>query len=334
MTARASPPASQQEVDLLPPTLADVRRAAAVLEERLSLPTPLVESPALSSALDGRVFLKLETATPIAAFKVRGGINLLASLADEQRRRGVITASTGNHGQSIAYAARLFDAPARVFMPVGANPAKVAAIERLGAEVVIVGERFDDARRLAEEEAAISGARYVHVANEPLLIAGVATAALEVLERQLPDADVVIVPVGGGSGACGWITVRDGLKRPLAVWGAQSAAAPAVHDSWRAAALVERSNTTRAEGLQTAVPFRLPFEILQRGLDEFVLVSDEELDAALRELIASGHVLAELAGAAGLAAAQKQRSRLAGKRVVLVISGANVTTAQLRQILA
>jgi len=292
-----------------------------------------VFSPGLSEALDAHVSLKLEVATPISAFKVRGGVHLFIEMAEAERASGVVTASSGNHAQSIAYAARLFGIEAEIYMPAGANPDKVAAVERLGARVVLTGRDFDDARVEAEERAAEIGARYVHAVNTPELVAGVGTAALEVLEDQQPDTELVIVPLGGGSGTCGWITVRDGLARETRVWATQSAQAPAVHDSWRAAQLVQRPNTTIAEGLATGVAFELPFPILQKGLDDFVLVDDREIEAAVLEMFDLAHILAEPAGAAPLAAALKEKNRLAGSKVVLVVSGANITRAQLRRLI-
>lgn len=172
------------------PTLADVRRAAAAIAPYLSLPTPLVHSPAQSERLDAHVSLKLEFANPVGVFKLSGGLFLAGELSEDQRRAGLVTASTGNHGQSIAYGAQRHGVRATIFVPLDANPDKVAAIERLGGEVHRHGERFDDARLAAEAYAAEHGMRYVYAANEPLLIAGVATAALEVLERQQPETEL------------------------------------------------------------------------------------------------------------------------------------------------
>ena len=317
-----------------PPTLDDVREAARVIAPQLSLPTPLVYSPSLSERLDAHVSLKLEFATPTGAFKVRGGVHLIAGLTPEQRRAGVATASTGNHAQSIAYGARLYDVPVVVFMPEGANADKVAATRRLGAEVRFAGERFDDARRVCAEFAAERGLRYVHSADEPSLIAGVATAALEVLEAQQPATELVIVPVGGGSGVAGWLTVRDGLGHGARVWGVQSERSPAAHDAWREGTLVERPNRTRAEGLATGAAFDLPQRIMRGSLDDFVLVPDEAMEAAVVLLLEHQHLLVEPAGAAPIAAALARRDAVRGRRVVLVLSGANITLAQLTHLLA
>ena len=206
-----------------PPILDAVRAAEARIAPYLSLPTPLVPSPGLSELVGAEVLLKLEFANPIGVFKLRGGINLVAQLPGEERTAGLFTGSTGNHGQSIAYAAQLFDAPTSIFAPHGSNPDKLRSIRRLDAEVTLAGERFDDARVACQAAAREAGARYVHSANEPALIAGCGVAALEVLERQRPDVEVAIVPVGGGSGVCGWLAVRDGLGHAAEVWGVQSA---------------------------------------------------------------------------------------------------------------
>ena len=224
---------------MTPPTLDDVRRAAEIIAAHLPLPTPLVHSVALSERWDAHVSLKLECVTPTSAFKVRGGVNLVSRLGAGELNRGLVTSSTGNHGQSIAFAAASVGATATIFMPTDANVDKIAAIERLGGMVELVGERFDEARVRAEEFAAERGARYVEPVEEPLLIAGVATAALEVLEDQQPDTELVILPLGGGTGASGWVTVRDGLQHPAEIWAAQSAQSPAAHDAWRSGGIAD-----------------------------------------------------------------------------------------------
>jgi threonine dehydratase len=322
------------DADTMLPTLGDVREAAAAIAPLLSLPTPLVASPGLSEMLDADVWLKCEFANPIGVFKLRGGLNLARQLTDAQREAGLVTASTGNHGQSIAYSAQLGGVPATVFVPVGANVDKVASMRRLGAAVVERGEAFDDARVAAEEYAAETGARYVHSANEPALIAGVGTAALEVLELQRPHIDVVIVPVGGGSGVCGWLTVRDGLAVGAEIWGVQSSQSPAAHDAWRAGRVLEGPNRTRAEGLATGVAFELTQQIMRASLDDFLLVDDDRIEDAVALMLDVQHLLVEPAGAASLAAAVQERERLRGRSVTLVLSGANITRPQLLAILA
>ena len=316
---------------LTPPTLDEVRRADGVISERLSLPTPLVHSPALSQRWDAHVSLKLECMTPTSAFKVRGGVYFASQLSDEERAVGLVTSSTGNHGQSIAFGCAAVGAEATIFMPTDANPDKIAAIERLGGRVELVSERFDESRRRAEEYAAERGARYVEPVEEPRLIAGVATAALEVLERQQPGTDLVLLPLGGGTGSSGWVTVRDGLAHHAEIWAAQSAQSPAAHDAWQSGRIEDRPNDSLAEGLATGTPFPFAVKILRASLNDFILVDDEQIVAALRLLWDMQHIMAEPSGAVAIAAAEQERQRLVGKRVVIVISGANATRDQLRK---
>jgi threonine dehydratase len=318
------------------PTLADVFAARARLRPHLR-PTPLVEAPALAEQLGLDVRLKLETLQPIGAFKVRGGMNLVSAIhgGAEPRPRGFLTASTGNHGQSIAYAARQFGDRAVIYAPEDSNPYKVESMRRLGAEVVLIGPDFDVAREAAEAAARERGFRYVHPANEPLLIAGVATAALEILE-EWPDVEAIVVPLGGGSGACGACLAGKGIKPAIEVFAVQAAGAPAFRNSWRSGRLetTERVDTF-AEGLATRVAFELPLRLLRGTVDDVVLVSDEELERAMVALLRHAHVLAEAAGAASTAAVSQPdlRARLAGKRVALIVSGANVTPETLRRVL-
>jgi threonine dehydratase len=315
-----------------PPTLQDVYRARQVVYRYLA-PTPLIRSAAMSEALECEVHLKLETATPIGAFKVRGGLNLLSQLPDSERAQGVITASTGNHGQSIAYAAKAFGVRAVIAAPAGANPDKVAAMRRLGAEVVLTGLDFDESREWAQEESRLKGYRYVHPANEPLLIAGVGTASLEIMEA-LPDADAILVPIGGGSGASSHCIVAKSLNPSVQVIGVQAEKAPALYLSWKAGRKVETPEAaTWAEGVATRTPFDLPFGILRERIDDIVLVSEEEMRQGVIFLLEAAHQLAEAAGAAPAAAARKIADRLRGKKVVLIVSGANITKEQMTRVL-
>jgi threonine dehydratase len=277
--------------------------------------------------------LKLETATPIGAFKVRGGLNLLAQLPDAERRLGVITASTGNHGQSIAYAARTFGVRAIIAAPEGANADKVAAMRRLGAEVVLTGRDFDEARAWAEEQARAKGLRYVHPSNEPLLIAGVATASLEILEA-LPEVDAILVPIGGGSGVSGHCIVAKSLNPRVKVIGVQAEKAPAVYRSWKAGRCLETPEAaTWAEGVATRTAFELPLGVISKHVDDIVLLSEEELRQGVIFLLEAAHQLAEPAGAAPAAAARKMGASLRGQTVVLIVSGCNITREQLTRVL-
>jgi threonine dehydratase len=314
------------------PTLSDVRAARERIAPHLPQ-TPLYQYGALSDLVGTEVFVKHENHLPIGAFKVRGGVNLVSQLSEDERRSGVVTASTGNHGQSIAFAAGRFGVRAIVCVPERANPVKLASMERLGAELVVHGRDFDEAREHCEALARENGYRYIHSGNEPHLIAGVATATLELLETQ-PDIDVLIVPVGGGSGAAGACIAGKGIRPELEVIGVQSSAAPAAYRSWRARELLEDRMETRAEGLATRVAFELPQRIMWEHLDDFVLVDEEELDRAVLLMIEGTRNLVEPAGASPLAAALRLKDRLAGKKVALILSGGNISPDQLREILA
>ncbi|HMG33641.1 MAG TPA: threonine/serine dehydratase [Blastocatellia bacterium] len=313
------------------PTIKDVLLARQRIQPYLR-PTPLHSYPALNELVGTQVFVKHENYQPVGAFKVRGGINLISQLTEQERSCGVIAASTGNHGQSVAYAAQLFGVKARIVVPEGANPGKVAAMRGMGAEVIFQGANFDEARTRCESMALEEGCRYIHSGDEPLLIAGVGTYALEMLEDQ-PDLDVIIVPVGGGSGAAGVAIVTSHLAPHVRVIGVQSASSPAAHESWRQKRLVEMPNETFAEGLATGTAFALPQQVLWELLSEFELVTDEEISRAMVAMLECAHSLAEAAGASPLALAWRIKKELAGKKVGLVCSGGNTSLEHLRKVL-
>ena len=313
------------------PTLDDVHAARQVIGAYLQ-PTPLHSHAGVTELVGTDTFVKHENHLPTGAFKVRGGINLVARIDQDERDSGLITASTGNHGQSIAYAGHHLGVRVTVCVPEGANPAKVHSIRALGAEIVEHGRDFDEAREHCEALAAAHGYRYVHSGNEPFLIEGVATHTLEILEVQ-PEIDVIIVPIGGGSGAAGACIVAKTLRPGCEVIGVQSEAAPAAFNSWQQRSVSEDRMGTAAEGLATRVGFELPQRILWQQLDDFVLVSEAELADATRLMIEHTRNLVERAGAAPLAAALKLRERLSGKRVALICSGGNITIQQLRELL-
>jgi threonine dehydratase len=314
------------------PTLADVLSARGRIAPHLPR-TPLFSYPALDELIGARIHVKHENHQPVGSFKVRGGVNLVAQLTDDERERGLIASSTGNHGQSLGFAARRFGVIARVCVPEGANPVKLAAMEGLGAELIVAGVDFDEARENAERLATAHGYRYVHSGNEPHLIAGVATEMLEIVEEQ-PDVEVVIVPVGGGSGAAGACVVAAAVNPEIRLIAVQSEAAPAAYRSWKEGRPVQAQSHTRAEGLATRVPFELPQQIMRAGLHDFVLVSEEEIRGAQRTMIEATRNLIEGAGAAPLAAARKLAGELRGRRVALIASGGNASPDQLRDVLA
>jgi threonine dehydratase len=311
----------------LVPDLADVLAARQRIAPYLR-PTPLYRYPALDAMTGTRAWVKHENHQPVGAFKVRGGVNLVSQLDADERRRGVIAASTGNHGQSVAYAADLFGVRAVICMPEQANPVKVESMRALGAEVVFRGRDFDEAREYCEKRAADDGFRYIHSGNEPSLIAGVATCTLEIIEDR-PAIDVIVVPVGGGSGAAGACLVAKAVRASIEVIGVQSDAAPAAYRSWQARSLVEDATSTFAEGLATRTAFDLPQRILWELLDDFVLVSEEALRIATRLMISTTRNLVEPAGAAALAAVLDLPGRFADRKVALICSGGNISPAQL-----
>lgn len=314
------------------PSYADVVAAADIIRPHMK-PTPLYEWPALSRLLGCRYLLKHENHTPTTAFKVRGGLHLVARLPEEQKRRGIIACTTGNHGQSLAYACRRHGVRCVLVVPAVNNPDKVAAMKALGAELIEHGQDFDDARAHCESICQAQGLRYVHSANEPDLIAGVATYALEIFD-DVPEPDVILVPVGLGSGICGTALVAAHRRPQTQVIGVQSELAPAVTLSWRAGQHIETGPPrTFAEGMATRVPAELTLAIMRRHVHDMVLVGEAELRSTIRLLLRVTHNLAEGAGAAATAAALGMRERLAGKTVVGILSGGNLDLRELAGIL-
>jgi threonine dehydratase len=260
-------------------------------------------------------------------------VNLVAQLSEAERDTGVIVASTGNHGQSIAYASKLFGVKATVVMPENSNPEKVESMKLMGAEVVFYGHNYDDAKKYCEDLAEKRGYRYVHSGNEPHLVAGVGTEALEMLE-ECPQISKIIVPIGGGSGAAGCCIVAKAINPEIQVIGVQSKESPAAFESWKQRKLVQRPNETIIEGLSTGSAFEFPQRILQKHLDDFILVSDEDIMQAVIWMIRKAHTLAEGAGAAALAGAYKIRNRFKGDTLGIVCSGGNLSFDKLKRIIA
>ncbi|MBK8049437.1 MAG: threonine/serine dehydratase [Anaerolineales bacterium] len=314
-------------MSISPPTLADVFAAQRTISPYLR-PTPLHHYPQLDQALGATVYVKHENYQPIGAFKVRGGINFMAHLAPEERARGVVTASTGNHGQSIAYAAQLFGVRAVIVVPEGANRVKVEAMRAYGAEIVFAGADFEASKRHGRDLERTQGLRFISSGDEPSLIAGVGTHTLEILEAE-PKIDVIIVPVGGGSGAAGAALVAKSINPRIQVVAVQASGAPAGFLTWQAHAAKTAAIQTFAGGLATGEPFMLPQRMMWEYVDDFVLVSDEEMMQAVRMFLEKAKTLAEPAGAAPLAAARALGPRLAGKRVALILSGGNISPEEL-----
>lgn len=319
----------------LPVTFDDVLAAREFIAPYLPK-TPLVRSEKLSALLDCDYYLKCENVQPIGAFKVRGGVNLVGTTPEEKKPAGIVTASTGNHGQSIAYAGRLFGVPVIIYAPAeNVNETKMQAMRALGAEVRLHGRDFDEARLETERVAETEGYLYVHSANEPKLIAGVGTIGLEIFE-ELPEVDVILAPAGGGSCASGSCIVAKHLKPSVQVIAVQSEGAPAMWHAWKNRSLDEYPTMkTEHEGIACRVPFEMPSRILWELLDDFLLVTDDEINKAIGLLAVNAKQIAEGAGAASLAGAIKLcdqeagssptvREGLRGKKVVGILTGGNI----------
>lgn len=317
---------------MLAPTLQDIKAAQEFITPYLPK-TPLVRIARISDKLNCDYYAKLENLQPVGAFKVRGGVNLVGNIGDGSSDT-LVTASTGNHGQSIAYAGRLFNKRVIVYAPsVNVNESKLRAMRDLDAEVRLYGCDFDEARVECERIAQEEGYRYVHSANEPALIAGVGTMGLEIFE-DLPEVDVVIVPAGGGSGASGNCIVASGLNPNARVIAVQSEGAPAMWHAWRNRNLEPYPTmNTIHEGLATRVPFELTNQILWDLLADFVLVTDEEINECVRIFAEDARQVVEGAGVASLAAAFKLRDQLQGKKVVGIVSGGNIATDRFAELL-
>ncbi len=314
----------------------DQINAAREIVYRTLKATPLIEHPLLGREIGARIFLKHENHQVTGAFKVRGGLNFMHYFAQERDYEGVITATRGNHGQSVALAAGLHSIPSTIVVPFGNNPEKNEAMRAYGARIIEYGRDFDEARDEVERLSKAENLRYIHSANEPHLINGVGTYAVEIIEdlreRGL-KADSIFVPIGLGSGICGLITVFRALSPETRIIGVQAEGAPSVYLSWKAGHIIETENSdTFADGVATRVPARLTFDIIRSGVDEITLVSDNEIASAIRMLWRTTHNLVEGAGAAATAAIFKLRDKLAGQNIVSVLTGANLDTASITRI--
>lgn len=315
------------------PSLRQMEAAAAAVYEALA-PTPQYAWPLLGEALGTELWVKHENHTPIGAFKVRGGLMWMRDHAQgAENSRGVVSATRGNHGQSVAFAARRYAIPVTIVVPRGNSVEKNAAMRSLGAQLVEHGEDFQASREHAARLAQERGLTMVP-SFHPLLVQGVASYSLELL-RAVPDLDVAYVPIGLGSGICGMIAAREALHRRTAVVGVVSAHAPAYALSVERRRAVEHAVSTRiADGMACRVPEAEALDVLWRHLERVVQVTDDEVESAMRVMFSTTHNTAEGAGAAPLAAALQERSRLRGKKVAVVLSGGNVDRDVFARILA
>lgn len=297
-------------------------------------PTPLRSYPALDEELGARVLVKHENHLPTNAFKARNAMSFMAALPAEQRARGVVAATRGNHGAGLAWAGATLGVPVVICVPHGNNPEKNAAIRGHGAELIEAGRDYDEAVEVALRLVTERGLVMAHSTNDATVIAGAATLSAELFE-QAPALDAVVVAVGGGSQAVGAIAAARQLRPSVAVYGVQAGAASAIHDSWHAK---ERrtvaSANTFADGLATRATYDLTWPALRDHLAGFVAVTEAELAAAVRLLVRATHNLAEGAGAAGVAGVAKLRDTLAGKTVAVILSGSNIDAETLRRVLS
>jgi threonine dehydratase len=314
------------------PLLRDVYAARNLVCQYLK-PTPLIHSKQLSKLLGCQLYLKLENLQPTGAFKVRGGLNYMVKMKQQAFSREVITASTGNHAQSIAYAGSMLGVGVRIVMPHGVPQIKAEAVEDLGAQVIFHGSYYEEAREYAEKLALEKGYLYADGINEPLLYEGVASMHLEIIE-ECPDIEIVIVPIGGGSGASAACIVYKALDPRIKVIGVQAEGAPAFYRSWKNGSIVTTDGVrTAAEGLATSRAYELPLRILREKLDDIILVSDEEMKQAVRTVLHTTGQVAELSGAASTAAAFKIKNQLNGKKVTVILTGRNIDPDQLSSII-
>lgn len=313
------------------PSPSDILAAAGRLAPHLGQPTPLFRSAALSELLDADIWLKVETAGPIASFKLRGALNALLTAPDKPAV--AVTASTGNHGQGVAYAARLLGIPAEIFVPESCVAEKLAAIRRFGGELHIGGADIDAAKDLARRHAAATGGAFVDDGESGALIAGAATAGLEI-GQGLENIDIVLVPMGSGSLAGGTgLGVK--IHQPeTKIWAVQSEGAPAMVESYHARRPVERDIDTVGDCIVCRVPALLALETLLQAVDDAFLVPEASLLPAVHTAAMTGRILVEPGAAAGLAGAWRRRGEINGKRVVILLTGANGAASLLQQAIA
>jgi threonine dehydratase len=312
-------------------SLSNVLGAREILRKFL-VPTPLRQYPSLDRLVGAQVFVKHENHNPTGTFKIRGGINLMHRLSQEETK-GVITYSTGNHGTSVATSAKLFNLAAVVVVPENSNPLKIQSIKDTGAELIEYGKDFEESGRKVAELVKERGLYFVHPANEAGLINGVGTEFLEILEL-VPDLDVMIIPIGAGSEAAATITVLKQIRPEIRIIGVQAEASSAAYLSWKQKKIVSAPNTTFAGGIATGTAYEVPFSLYKNALDDFVLLTEEELYQGIA--LAAHHTrnLTEGAGSACLRAAIKIRSRLKSKKIAIQMSGGNASGTELQEAMA
>lgn len=314
-----------------PISLSEVLQAKKVVSRYIK-GTPLIYYQSLSDLIGASIYIKHENHLPGGSFKIRGGLNIMHHLK-EHDVRGVITFSTGNHGISIAMAAKLYGLDATIVVPKGNNPGKNQRIRETGADLVEAGADFEEAARAGAEIQKERGLYYIHPANEPQLINGVGTEFLEIL-RELPQIDAIILPIGGGSELAAAVTVLKAVNPKIEIYAVQAEASKSAYLSWKTGQIIQSTNKTAADGLATGSGFEIPFSLYKNQLADFILLTEEEIAEGIYLALTHTHNLAEGAGASTIIAAQKIKDRLQGKHVVLQMSGCNETIQRLTGILA
>lgn len=332
MAARESPSPGESP---WPISFEEVLEARRRIRSHLP-PTPLRRYAPLDAAVGRgvRVWVKHENHNPTNSFKVRNALSTMTKLTAEERARGVVAATRGNHGLGVAWAGSLLGVAVTICVPRGNNPEKNEGMVGLGATLIEEGRDYDESLEVAQRLVRERGLRMVHSTNDPAVIAGAATVTWEMLEER-PDLEAVVVSVGGGSQAVGALTVARAIKPSMPVYAVQAERASATHDSWREGRPIVRSSAdTFADGLATRSPYEMTFPALRSGLAGFVLVSEGEMAQAVRLLLRTTHNLAEGAGAAGLAGLIKLGDGLAGRRVGIILSGGNIDRETLRRVVS
>jgi threonine dehydratase len=317
-----------EELKEYPISISEVIRSRSIVRSYLK-PTQLTKYEGLSKLIGADVYIKHENHNPTGTFKIRGGVNLIYHLK-QRGIKGVITFSTGNHGLSIATAARWFGLNAVVVVPKNNNPVKNRAIIECGAELVEAGTTFEEASQRVDQLCQERSLYYAHPANEPLLINGVGTEFLEIIE-DLPDIDVMIVPLGAGSEAAAAITTLRTFRRDIEIIAVQAKDSPAAYNSWKKKKICNAPNTTFAGGFATGIAYEIPYSIYKDGLDDFVLITEDEIYQAIGMALHYTHNLAEGAGASSIMAAYKIREKLKGEKVVLQMSGCNASPDEIEE---
>lgn len=322
--------ASAVDLSGLPVTLADLYAAADTVRGAI-VETPCSYSRTLSNICGCEIWLKFENLQFTSSFKERGALNRLTALSEEERRRGVIAMSAGNHAQGVAYHAKRLGIPATIVMPVGTPMVKIQNTRHHGAEVIVTGATLEEAAALAREHGEAHGMIFVHPYDDPLVIAGQGTVALEML-KAVPELDELVVPIGGGGLISGMAIAARSLKPSIQIMGVEAWLYPSMYNAIHGGNLPARGDTL-AEGIAVKSPGKITTEIVRRLVDDIALVNEAELERAVATLISIEKTVVEGAGAAGLAAIMSDPLRFAGRKIGLVLSGGNIDTRLIASVL-